>query len=82
MGLSADILPIVSGLVVFGERMPQSQIRYWMRIVGIAAAISGALVITFSPSTEHFLEQLEHGEIGPYARDTGSGDSEEVEDRE
>lgn len=77
MGLSADILPIVSGLVVFGERMPQSPIRFWVRIAGIVAAISGALVITFSPSTEHFLEQLEHGEIGPYAHD-----AEEVEDQE
>lgn len=81
MGLSADILPIVSGLVVFGERMPQSPVRFWVRIAGIAAAVSGALVITFSPSTEHFLEQLEHGEIGPYAHDAEADDPEEVEDQ-
>lgn len=63
MGLSADILPIISGLVVFGEQMPQSLPRLWVRIIGILGAVTGALVITFSPSTEHFMEQLEQGTL-------------------
>lgn len=82
MGLSADILPIVSGLLVFGERMPNSPLRFWVRIGGILAAVMGALVITFSPSTEHFLEQLEHGEIGPYAREGDGERSHEQEDKD
>lgn len=67
MGISADVLPILSGLVVFGERMPVAPFYFWMRVVGIVAAIGGALIVTFSPSTGHFIEQLEHGDIGPYA---------------
>lgn len=63
MGIAADVLPMISGLMVFGEAMPSGG-RFYLRLFGMIAAISGALVVTLSPSTEHLMEKLEHFQEG------------------
>ncbi len=58
MGLSADILPLLSGVVVFGENLAPGPLLGGLRVSGIVLAVAGASVVAFSPETEQLLEYL------------------------
>lgn len=59
MGLSADLLPMASGIAVFGERLVAGGIATWLRIVGVLLVLAGASVVVFAPATERFIWAIE-----------------------
>jgi drug/metabolite transporter (DMT)-like permease len=58
MGLSADMLPLFSGLAVFGEKLTSLGWATTLRSIGLALALGGAATVAFAPSTGHLLEAL------------------------
>jgi drug/metabolite transporter (DMT)-like permease len=59
MGLSADMLPLFSGVAVFGEQLAPGRALGILRMGGILLALAGASMVAFSRETEHLIEALE-----------------------
>ncbi len=59
MSLSADMLPLLSGVVVFGEKLSPGITLGVLRIGGIFLSVTGASMVAFSKETEHLIEALE-----------------------
>lgn len=59
MGLSADMVPLFSGVAVFGEKLAPGPVLGTIRIAGIALALGGASMVAFSKETQRLIEVLE-----------------------
>ncbi|MER3395857.1 MAG: hypothetical protein C4318_00090 [Acidimicrobiia bacterium] len=63
MGLSADMLPLLSGVAVFGEKLAPGVILGTLRISGIMLALLGASLVAFSEKTQHLVDVLSSGAV-------------------